>query len=540
MRILHTADWHIGQLFFEYDRHAEHQAFLQWLLRTLSEEAIDVLLISGDVFDLSNPSAAAIRLFYSFLRDAIGANNALQIVVIAGNHDSASRLEAPKPLLEASGVHIIGWVEKDATGRIDYEKLLIPLHDASGETRAWCLAIPFLRNGDYPAVADSPQPYADGVHQVYQEAYAYAAQRRQPDQAIIAMGHLHARHAEISDLDNSERLIMGGVECISAAAFDENLAYVALGHIHKAQSLGGKAHIRYSGSPIPLSFSERQYTHQVVVFDLEQEANAIQMLAVPLFVPLLTIPAQHGPVSEVIRLIEALPAVGKTKPELAPKDRPPHAGTRAPETDRSVETQTGASAQAPETQMDAETRAGTDPGAETQPSAAAKAETDAVPDMETSPGAASSADARPGTDQGAETQMDAGTRAGTSAQAPDTDRSAETCPAIDAPTGAAADANTAPPYLEVRVLLDAPDPALRHKIQSALEGKHVRLAKIDIRYGGEDKSSPAGLSSEQLDNLSPADVFSSAYSARYGDAVPTPTMTLFRQVLNEVMQEADA
>ncbi|MEO8860297.1 MAG: exonuclease subunit SbcD, partial [Ginsengibacter sp.] len=132
MKILHTADWHIGQLFHEYDRTYEHQQFLNWLVKTLHEEKLDVLLISGDVFDLSNPSAASIKMFYTFLNKAVKLNPALQIIITAGNHDSASRLESPKPLLESSNIHIIGVVEKDANGNIDYKKMIIPLKDKNG------------------------------------------------------------------------------------------------------------------------------------------------------------------------------------------------------------------------------------------------------------------------------------------------------------------------------------------------------------------------------------------------------------------------
>src|SRR5690554_2185076 len=145
MKVLHTADWHIGQLFHEYDRTFEHQQFLNWLVQTLQKEQIDVLLISGDVFDLSNPSAASVRMFYTFLNQAINTKPELQIIITAGNHDSATRLESPKPLLESSNIHIIGLVERDLGGNIDYEKLIIPIRNPSGAIKAWCLAIPFLR-----------------------------------------------------------------------------------------------------------------------------------------------------------------------------------------------------------------------------------------------------------------------------------------------------------------------------------------------------------------------------------------------------------
>ena len=126
MKFLHTADWHIGILFHEFDRTYEHQQFLNWLNETLVEQAVDVLLISGDIFDISNPSAASLRMFYNFLKAATENNPSLQIIITAGNHDSASRLEVAKPLLNEQ-VHIIGMIERTDTGDIHYENLLIPI-----------------------------------------------------------------------------------------------------------------------------------------------------------------------------------------------------------------------------------------------------------------------------------------------------------------------------------------------------------------------------------------------------------------------------
>ncbi|SEL91859.1 exonuclease SbcCD subunit D [Parapedobacter koreensis] len=314
MNILHTADWHLGQLFHEYDRTYEHQQFLDWLVQTLQREAVDVLLISGDVFDLSNPSAATIRQFYTFLNKASKACPDIQIVVTAGNHDSASRLEAPKPLLESSNIHIIGTVAKDDQGNIDADKLIIPL-SKDGDIKAWCLAVPFLRMGDYPAIADCDNPYAEGVTALYRDLYEAAKSNQQPGQAIIAMGHLHARGAETSDMDKAERLIMGGVECISAAAFPEDIAYVALGHIHKAQRLGGKEHIRYCGSPLPMSFSEINYKHQVILFTIEDgQVTPPRGIEVPVTVPLLKVPSIHSRVEEVLLALQQLHSgIGKDR-----------------------------------------------------------------------------------------------------------------------------------------------------------------------------------------------------------------------------------
>jgi exonuclease SbcD len=409
MKILHTADWHIGQLFHEYDRTYEHQQFLDWLVPILKSEQIDVLLISGDVFDLSNPAAVSVTLFYKFLSRAIATCPDLQIVITAGNHDSASRLESPKPLLESSNIHIVGMVQKHLDGSIDYDKLIVPLHNQSGEVEAWCIAVPFLRIGDYPSIADCSNPYNEGVAALYSEAYEHAKRKQQPGQAIIAMGHLHTHSAEISELDTTERLIMGGVECIPAAAFHKEIKYVALGHIHKAQRIGGNEHIRYSGSALPMSFSETNYKHQVIVFDLNDNCVVnIESIEIPLSVELLRLPTKHQPLHDVIPILEQLPNTHSNSP---------------------------------------------------------------------------------------------------------------------------------PPYLEVRVLLTGPEPALRHRIESATAGKHVRLAKIDVKYPAAIDSKNEFISEQKLNELQPHDVFSRIYESKYKAPVPADMLQLFNEVAQQVTKE---
>ncbi len=410
MKVLHTADWHIGQLFHEYDRTYEHQQFLNWLLQTLINEKIDVLLISGDVFDVSNPAANAIRMLYTFLATAVRDNPDLQIIMTAGNHDSAARLESPKPLLESSNIHIIGVVERDADGHINYDKLTIPIKNTSGNIIAWCLAVPFLRMGDYPETESAENPYTAGVAAMYDKVYQHALQYRQPGQAIIAMGHMHTQQAEITELDKTERLIMGGVECVSTDAFHTDIKYVALGHIHKSQRIGGKEHIRYSGSPLPMSFSEFNYKHQVVVFNLEGEQISVPTtLEVPVSVGLQRIPGVHSQLSEVLAALENLPE---------------------------------------------------------------KAEDTLVP----------------------------------------------------------------APYLEVRVLLDGPEPSLRHRIETTLQSKYVRLAKIDVKYsnGKVAVDTPETVAGSNLQELQPEDIFAKAYQVKYNNPVPAELLQLFHEVAQEV------
>ena len=269
IRILHTADWHLGQTFFGYDRVEEHTHFLQWLVRELKENKIDVLLIAGDIFDVSNPSAASQHMFYRFIRQVTEENPKLQLVVVAGNHDSAARLEAPLPLLQEMRTEIKGIVHKQ-NGKIDYEHLLVELKNAAGEVEALCLAVPFLRQGDYPVVTTDGNPYAEGVKELYARLQERALQRRKDGQALVAVGHLQATGSEIAERDFSERTIIGGLECVSPDAFTEQIAYTALGHIHKSQRVSGRENVRYAGSPLPMSFAEREYHHGVVIVTLAE------------------------------------------------------------------------------------------------------------------------------------------------------------------------------------------------------------------------------------------------------------------------------
>ena len=184
MKILHTADWHLGQTFYEYDRREEHLHFLEWLKQQIRQHEIDVLLIAGDVFDSPNPSAESQRMYYRFLREVTSENPSLQIIIIAGNHDSAARLEAPNPLLENMNVTVRGVVRRNAEGDIDLQHLIVPLY-TEGEVTAYCLAVPYLRQGDYP----SAENYSKGVQLLYEQLFNEVKEKGLP---VIAMGHLQA------------------------------------------------------------------------------------------------------------------------------------------------------------------------------------------------------------------------------------------------------------------------------------------------------------------------------------------------------------
>lgn len=319
IHIIHTADWHLGQTFFGYDRDAEQEAFLAWLTDTLVEQEADVLLIAGDIFDVANPSALAQRRFYHFLKEANRRNPGLQIVVIAGNHDSAVRLEAPNPLLEELNTTVVGLVRRTAEGAFDFGSLLYPLRTRKGDFRAWCLAVPYLRQGDYPAAEGEEDTYVAGIGRMYRRLREYAEAQRKGNEPLVAMGHLHAAGAERSDDDRSERTIMGGLEAVAVDLFD-GLDYVALGHIHKAQRVGGRDTVRYAGSPLPMSFSETDYRHQLLSVRLDWEGGCkVNAIPVPIVAELRRIPRQPFPPSEVLEQLALLPDLDeKTVMERCP------------------------------------------------------------------------------------------------------------------------------------------------------------------------------------------------------------------------------
>ena len=301
IRILHTADWHLGQTFFGYDRTGEHEVFLNWLAEEIRQKEIDALIIAGDVFDVSNPSAASQSMYYQFIYRVTVENPNLQIVIVAGNHDSAARLEAPLPLLQAMRTEVRGVVRKLEGGEIDYDHLIVELKNRKGEVELLCMAVPFLRQGDYPVVQTEGNLYAEGVRELYSQLLQSLWKQRTANQSILAIGHLQATGSEIAEKDYSERTVIGGLECVSPEAFSEQIAYTALGHIHKAQRVSGRENVRYAGSPIPMSFAEKHYHHGVVMVTFDGGcAVDIERLECPKLIPLVSVPNGEPALPEVV------------------------------------------------------------------------------------------------------------------------------------------------------------------------------------------------------------------------------------------------
>ncbi|MGB0847421.1 MAG: exonuclease SbcCD subunit D C-terminal domain-containing protein [Thiolinea sp.] len=308
MKILHTSDWHLGHQLHGYSRDYEHQAFLDWLTETLEQQAIDALLVAGDIFDSANPPASAWRMLYRFLATLAQRLPQLDVVLIGGNHDSPSKLDAPHELLKAFDLNIVGGIHRDANGQLDHQRMLVPLTDQSGSTTAWVMAVPFLRSADLQTdnlEADDDR-LIKGVETLYAEMTAAARNAKTDQQALIAMGHAYMASGTLSEM--SERRVLGGNQhALPASIFADDVSYVALGHLHLAQRVAKQEHIRYCGSPIPLSMSERDYKHQALVVELDgPEVTNIEPLFIPCCVGMLSIPAHPAPLDEVLQALEQL------------------------------------------------------------------------------------------------------------------------------------------------------------------------------------------------------------------------------------------
>jgi exonuclease SbcD len=301
MRLIHTSDWHLGHELHGFDRGFEHDAFLDWLARQIVEREADVLLVTGDVYDTVNPSVPAQQRLYRFLNRTLAENPGLQVVLLGGNHDSLARLELPRDLLDRERVHLAGSLAREA-GRPAPERALLELRDRRGRAGAICAVVPYLRPGDLPPAAEGETP----VRTLYRRI-GEAAEARRGGLPLILTGHLHLHGGSMSEL-SERRIILGGEEAIPADIFPTSAVYVALGHLHRPQQLAGSGTIRYAGSPFPLSVTERNYRHGIVVLDLGGGSRiGLDEVEAPRVVPFLRVPAVGAAsLGEVEAMLEAL------------------------------------------------------------------------------------------------------------------------------------------------------------------------------------------------------------------------------------------
>lgn len=303
MKILHTSDWHIGRALYGRKRYDEHEAFLEWLAGVLSSEEIDVLLIAGDVFDNCAPSNRAQELYYRFLRRAADST-CRHIVAVAGNHDSPSFLDAPRELLKTIGIHVIGGVS-DSPG----DEVLV-LRDRENAPELIVCAVPHLRDRDIrtaeagESVEDKERKLIEGIRDHYAAVAALAETKRGElgrDVPIVATGHLFAAGGKTVEGDGVRDLYVGSLAHVGAEIFPGSFAYLALGHLHSAQRVGDGERIRYSGSPLPMSFAEAGRRKNVCVADLGRPEVFVTLPEVPLFQELERIEGDWDHISPRLR-----------------------------------------------------------------------------------------------------------------------------------------------------------------------------------------------------------------------------------------------
>ena len=294
LTLLHTSDWHLGRRLYGKPRYDEFKQFLDWQLQTLREQKVDVLLIAGDIFDTTAPSNQAQNLYYDFLSQVCDTD-CRHVIIVAGNHDSASFLEAPKQLLKAFNIHIIGSMTDTPTDEV------ITLSDKAGQAELIVMAVPYLRDRDVRTVGhgerldDKERKLAQGIKAHYAQiadiAIAQQAQLKAKYKRtipIVATGHLFTVGGQTMEGDGVRDLYVGSLGSIGAEIFHPQIDYVALGHLHIPQAVGGQPHIRYAGSPIAMGFGESRQQKQVHLLRFDANPDLLSQ-------PLQTLTIQKKP-----------------------------------------------------------------------------------------------------------------------------------------------------------------------------------------------------------------------------------------------------
>ena len=325
MRILHTSDLHLGRPLYGVNRDETFERFLDWLLETIRSQAVDCLIISGDVFDNATPSHRMQRAYYRFLGSVATSSNCRHVIVTAGNHDSPSLLNAPQTLLQALSITVVGEAAADPAEEV------VLLADEAGVPQAVVAAVPYLRERDLRTSrenelqTDKERKIVEATAEHYRRVTEAAlALRAGADIPFIALGHLFAADCRAG---GEERILyVGSLGLIPAASFPHVIDYLALGHLHRAQTLGQNETRRYSGSPLALDFTEHSDDKSLCLIDTEGKCCHVRTLPVPSFDTLVRISGTEADILEGLRrliaqnravLCEVLHSSGTFAPDLA-------------------------------------------------------------------------------------------------------------------------------------------------------------------------------------------------------------------------------
>lgn len=299
MNILHTSDWHIGKKLYKYDLYEDFNCFIKWLTDLIQQKNIDVILVSGDIFDSSNPSIEARKHFYEALLLLNKLN--CQLILTGGNHDSPLVLNAPKELLKQLNITIIGSLPEDIS------QTIIPIKGKNGEIEIVIAAIPYLRDSeliklfDGITYEDKIKAIQNGIENVFDEV-SKVCKKNFPNIPIIAMGHMFTT-GNISISESEREIQIGNQARFDANRLQKRFDYVALGHIHKPQKVSAEVPIYYSGSPIMLSFSEIKDEKRVLLLNTDKSFEP-ESISIPKFRKLISIKGNLSEIKQKINLLE--------------------------------------------------------------------------------------------------------------------------------------------------------------------------------------------------------------------------------------------
>ena len=298
VKFIHTSDWHLGQKLNGFDRSPEHEQFLKWLLERMERNNYDALLVAGDIFDSANPPIAALEQFTRF---AVAARQLCpNVIFTAGNHDSAARLEALRPVFSAVGVNVAGGIP------VDPGAALIPVKSRDGAVAAQVAAIPFLRPMDLPAggVMETTGDSIRRIHDGFSAVYAAVMRRYhevKPALPLVLMGHLYMTGGILTeDSERPVQLEMGKITGVSASVLPPGACYAALGHLHRCQRIAHSFPVHYSGTPVPLTFSEAANTQAVLEVTVDSGKAAVEVIPVPRFLAMADVTGSLTSVLETL------------------------------------------------------------------------------------------------------------------------------------------------------------------------------------------------------------------------------------------------
>ena len=298
MKVLHTSDWHIGKRLYNKDFDQQHELFFKWLCTTISEHLIDVLIVAGDIFDVAYPSNSSLSIYYKALI-SIQQTGCKYVIITGGNHDSPSTLNAPKEILTHLNIYVIGGAAENPADH------LIPLYDNNNQIQLVVAAVPFLRDKDIrksnpgETFEEKAQAVSNGIANYYKQLENYVEVYKLKNIPVIATGHFFISDASMDTKEHE--LYIGGLQQLKINQLPSGFDYIALGHIHRGQKIGNSEHIRYSGSPIALSFNERAQQKSVVKINFGSTNPEITLINVPQFRNLIRFTGTFKHVSELIK-----------------------------------------------------------------------------------------------------------------------------------------------------------------------------------------------------------------------------------------------